>query len=72
MDSKKKLYRSSTDYYFGGVCGGLADYFGIDSTIVRVIYVALSLFSSGFPGLILYLVLMFIIPSDDEIVGDED
>ncbi|WP_423127631.1 PspC domain-containing protein [Gaoshiqia sp. Z1-71] len=45
-----------------GVLGGFAEYFDIDSLIVRIIYVALSLFTAGFPGLLLYLVLWLIIP----------
>lgn len=42
---KKKLYRSSTDKKISGVCGGIAEYFGIDSTIIRIIYAVLSLFT---------------------------
>ena len=62
---KKKLYRSSTDKKICGVCGGIAEYLGIDSTIVRVVYAALSLFTSAFPGIILYIVLALIMPEQD-------
>ena len=48
-----------------GVCAGIAEYCDIDPTIVRVIYAALSLFTAGFPGLLLYLVLMIIMPNQD-------
>jgi phage shock protein C len=56
----KKLYRSRTDRMLAGVCGGLADYFGVDATIVRILMVLFAL--AGGPGLILYIVLMLIIP----------
>lgn len=46
-----------------GVCGGIADFFEIDSTLVRVGYVILSCFSAAFPGLLLYIVLAVIMPS---------
>lgn len=45
-----------------GVCGGIAEYFGIDPTAVRVAYVLLSIFSAAFPGLLVYLVLWVVIP----------
>lgn len=60
----KKLYRSSSKM-LAGVCAGIAEYCDIDPTIVRVIYAALSLFTAGFPGLLLYLVLMIIMPNQD-------
>ncbi|MBI1256193.1 MAG: PspC domain-containing protein [Chloroflexi bacterium] len=56
----KKLYRSRTDRMLAGVCGGLADYFGVDPTIVRILMVLFAL--AGGPGLILYIILMLIIP----------
>lgn len=59
MESRR-LYRSRTDRQLAGVCGGLADYFGIDPTIVRVLFVLLAL--AGGPGLIFYIILALIIP----------
>ncbi len=59
----KKLYRSKTDRMIAGVCGGLAKYFNVDPSIVRVVFVLL-LLPGGFPGLIPYLVLWVIIPED--------
>jgi len=56
----KKLYRSRTDRKIWGVCGGLAKYFDIDSTIVRVITVA-SLFC-GTLGLWIYIIMAIVIP----------
>ena len=58
----KKLTRSATDKMLCGVCGGIAEYLDVDPTVIRVAYVALSLFSAAFPGLILYIVLALIIP----------
>lgn len=57
----KKLYRSSNNYIIGGVCGGLAEYFNIDPTIIRLIAVIALL--SGV-GLLPYFILWFITPSD--------
>jgi phage shock protein C len=45
-----------------GVCGGLAEYFGVDATLVRIIYAVLAFFTTGFPGLLLYIILMLIMP----------
>ena len=63
----KKLYRSS-DRIVAGVCGGIAEYFDLDPTLIRVLYVFLSLFSVGFPGLLLYIILMILIPNHDQLV----
>lgn len=47
-----------------GVCAGLAEYMNVDPTVVRVVYVALTIFSAGFPGLLLYLILLLLMPND--------
>lgn len=57
----KKLYRSRTDTKIAGVCGGLAEYFAIDVTIVRIVFVLL-LLPGGLPGFIPYIVLWIIVP----------
>jgi phage shock protein PspC (stress-responsive transcriptional regulator) len=57
----KKLYRSSTDKMLAGVCGGLGQYLGIDSTIVRLIFALLVFFGVG-SGIILYIILALIMP----------
>ncbi len=62
---ERKLMRSKNKM-LAGVCGGIAEYFGIDPTVVRVGYAALSLFSAGFPGLVLYIILMLIMPQPQE------
>ena len=53
-NTPKRLYRSATDRKICGVCGGLADYFGLDSTLVRLAFIALAVL--GFStGIILYI-----------------
>lgn len=47
-----------------GVCGGIADYMHVDPTIVRLVYVLLSVFSAGFPGILVYIILAIVIPTE--------
>ncbi len=56
------LRRSVANRQIAGVCGGLGEFFGIDTTAVRVAYVLLSIFSAAFPGLLVYIVLWLLIP----------
>lgn len=60
----KKLYLSSADKKIAGVCGGIAEYFEIDSTIVRLGWVVLSFFPP-FPGIIAYILAWIIIPKKE-------
>ncbi|TAK61174.1 MAG: PspC domain-containing protein [Bacteroidetes bacterium] len=60
---KKELKRSTTDKKIFGVCGGIANYFGIDSTIVRIIYLVLVFASFGW-GLLLYVILTLLMPEE--------
>ncbi len=62
----KKLYRSRTDKMIGGVCGGLAENFGWDPTIVRIVYALVSILSAAFPGILVYLVFWAIVPKKPE------
>jgi phage shock protein C len=57
-----RLVKSSHDKVIAGVCGGIANYFDLDPTLVRVGYVLLSLFSAGFPGILAYVVMAFVMP----------
>ncbi len=57
---KKKLYRSQTDKKICGVCGGIAEYFDIDSTIVRIIFVLAAVLGSA--GLWVYIVAALVMP----------
>lgn len=60
-NTTKRLYRSATDRKICGVCGGLADYFGLDSTLVRLAFIALAVL--GFStGIILYILAAVVMP----------
>jgi phage shock protein C len=65
--SQKRLYRSETDRQIAGVCGGLADYFNVDVTLVRIIFVLL-LLSAG-PGLLIYIALWIAVPNESVVKG---
>lgn len=56
----KKLYRSEKDQIIGGVCGGIAEYFGIDSTLVRLAFVLFALIEGA--GIIAYIIAWIIVP----------
>jgi len=60
--SKQKLMRSNKEKMFAGVLGGVADYLGWDVTILRIVYALVTIFSSIFPGIILYVVLWILMP----------
>jgi phage shock protein PspC (stress-responsive transcriptional regulator) len=59
----RRLTRSTTDRYVGGVCGGLAQYLNVDATIVRLVTVVIGL-TLGFP-LVLYVIALLVIPEED-------
>lgn len=63
---EKKLYKSVTDKKVCGVCGGLAKYFGIDATIIRLAFVLLSLFVGG--GLLAYIICALVMKKEPETV----
>jgi phage shock protein C len=63
-DPSKKLHRSRNKM-IAGVCGGIAEWLGWDVTLVRVLYVLVSLVSVGFPGIVVYLLLWIIMPGPD-------
>lgn len=62
--SASPLTRSTHDAMVGGVCSGFARWLGWDPTLVRVLYVVGSFVSAAFPGLIVYLLLWVVMPSD--------
>lgn len=62
---EKKLYRSKKDQIIGGVCGGVAEYFGIDSTLVRLAFVLFALIEGA--GIIAYIIAWIIIPERPEV-----
>ena len=56
------LRRSRRDRMIAGVCGGLAEWLGWDPTLVRVLYVVVSILSAAFPGLLVYVILWIVMP----------
>jgi phage shock protein C len=60
----KRLYRSREDRMIAGVCGGLGEYFGIDPTLVRLLFVFAALFYG--PGILAYLILMLVVPEEPQ------
>ena len=61
--SNKKLYRSRTNRMLCGVCGGMGEYFGIDPTLVRLVWAILG---CTFTGVIAYMIAAIIIPEEGE------
>ena len=64
-DASRPLRRSRTDRQIAGIVGGLAEYFRMDSTLLRVVYVVGSVVSAAFPGILVYLLLWLLIPEAD-------
>jgi phage shock protein C len=62
--STRPLHRSTANRMIAGVLGGLAEYFDVDPTLMRVGYVLVSILSAAFPGILVYLVLWMVIPED--------
>jgi phage shock protein PspC (stress-responsive transcriptional regulator) len=64
MAQTRRLYRSRTNRKLAGVCGGLAQYFNTDATLIRVLFVVLALL--GGPGLVIYLVLWIVVREEPQ------
>jgi phage shock protein C len=62
MAQTRKLYRSKTNRKLAGVCGGLAQYFNLDATLIRVLFVALAVL--GGSGLVIYLAMWILVPKE--------
>ena len=60
MEEPRKLYRSRNQRMLAGVCGGLAEYFNVDATLIRVLFLVLAVF--GGSGLVIYVVMWLIVP----------
>jgi phage shock protein C len=65
VEMRKPLRRSRSNRMIAGVVGGLADYWGLDPTLARVIFVVVSILSAAFPGILVYAVLWVVIPEGD-------
>ena len=61
-DVSRPLRRSSSNRMIAGVVGGLAEYFRMDATLLRAVYVIGSIVSAAFPGLLVYILLWILIP----------
>ncbi|MBN1533158.1 MAG: PspC domain-containing protein [Spirochaetes bacterium] len=57
--------KKSRNRMIAGVCGGIAEWAGLDPTLVRILYVLVSILSAAFPGILFYIILMIIMPSGD-------
>lgn len=64
MATTNPLRRSRRHRILAGVCGGLADWLGWDPTLVRLLYVIVSICSAAFPGILVYLVLWILMPQE--------
>lgn len=64
MSETKRLYRSREERMLAGICGGLGNYFAVDPTLIRVLFVLLSLVVGG--GILTYLILWILIPLEPE------
>jgi phage shock protein C len=64
MAQTRKLYRSRSNRKLAGVCGGLAQYFNLDATLIRVLFVVLAVL--GGSGLVLYLAMWIIVPNEPQ------
>lgn len=62
MNAERPRLRRSKDRIIAGVCGGIAEWLGWDPTIVRLLYVLVSVISVAFPGILAYLVLWIVMP----------
>lgn len=58
----KHLYRSKTNRTFTGLLGGLGEYLGVDPVVLRLLFVFLVIFTGFFPGVLLYILALFIVP----------
>jgi len=67
----KKLFKSTTNKKISGVAAGTAEYFGVDVTLGRVLWFLFILVTGFFPGLLLYIVLAWILPTDVEVAAND-
>ena len=58
----RQLYKSTTNKVFGGVLGGLGEYFDVDPVILRLLWVLIVIFTGVVPGVLVYIIALFIVP----------
>jgi phage shock protein PspC (stress-responsive transcriptional regulator) len=64
MSTDRPLRRSRSNRMIAGVVGGMAEHFGLNPTVLRIVYVLVSILSAAFPGIIVYLVLWLLVPQE--------
>ena len=65
MENLSRKLTKSSNKMLAGVCAGLAEYLGWDITLLRVVYLILSMFTAAFPGLLLYILLCIVMPQPE-------
>ena len=64
-EERKKLFRSRSERWLAGVCGGIGDYFNIDATVIRILFILFGLVFGS--GLLFYIILWILIPLEPEV-----
>lgn len=64
--AKPGLQRSRDNRMIAGVCGGIAEWLGWDPTLVRILYVLVSVLSAAFPGILIYVILWIVMPERED------
>lgn len=68
----KRLYRSRADRQLTGVLGGVSDYLGLDPSLIRIVYVIVTILTGFVPGIFLYLIMAFVVPVEPETHSQPD
>ncbi len=63
---QKRLYKDKRNQQISGVCAGIAKYFSIDPTLVRLVWALVTLLSAAFPGVLIYIICAIVIPDDPD------
>ena len=69
MTNTKRLFLSSADKKLSGVCGGIAEYFAVDSGLVRLAWIVMTVVTGAIPGIIAYIIAAIVIPHEEAISG---
>ncbi len=67
-EERKRLFRSRSERWLAGVCGGIGDYFNIDATVIRILFILFGLVFGS--GLLFYIILWILIPLEPDVVED--
>jgi len=65
-DSFKRLYLSSKDKQIAGVCGGIAEYLNADPTLIRLLWIIITVITGLVPGIIAYIIAAIVMPANPE------